>query len=79
MILFIMRGQLGTAITNGGRTSFFNSSKLITGDFCREELLTWALDPNSSLNLPISTRTVKNILEVEAFEKYIISILKTNK
>ncbi|KAF2312153.1 hypothetical protein GH714_028302 [Hevea brasiliensis] len=53
--------------TNGGRTGFFNSECLTAGDFCGEELLTWALDPHSSSNLPISTRTVQTITEVEAF------------
>ncbi|XP_061357102.1 cyclic nucleotide-gated ion channel 1-like isoform X2 [Gastrolobium bilobum] len=66
-MLFIMRGKLATTTTNGGRTGFFNSSELKAGDFCGEELLTWALDPNSTSNLPISTRTVKTISEVEAF------------
>lgn len=66
-MLFIMRGKLATMTTNGGRTGFFNASVLQAGDFCGEELLTWALDPNSSSNLPISTRTVESISEVEAF------------
>ena len=66
-MLFIMRGNLATMTTNGGRTGFFNSVDLKAGDFCGEELLTWALDPHSSTNLPISTRTVVAIIEVEAF------------
>lgn len=66
-MLFIMRGRLVTMTTNGGRTGFFNSVHLEEGDFCGEELLTWALDPRSSSNLPISTRTVLTITEVEAF------------
>ncbi|KAL1329200.1 cyclic nucleotide-gated ion channel 1-like isoform X2 [Arachis hypogaea] len=66
-MLFIMRGNLRTATTNGGRTGFFNSSELRAGDFCGEELLTWALDPNCTPSLPISTRTVETISEVEAF------------
>ncbi|KAG4379666.1 hypothetical protein GLYMA_16G025400v4 [Glycine max] len=66
-MLFIMRGKLATATTNGGRTGFFNSFEIKAGDFCGEELLTWALDPNSSSNLPISTRTVQTISTVEAF------------
>ncbi|KAF2315495.1 hypothetical protein GH714_039946 [Hevea brasiliensis] len=66
-MLFIMRGKLITMTTNGGRTGFFNSEYLKAGDFCGEELLTWALDPHSSSNLPISTRTVRTITEVEAF------------
>ncbi|GAB4826260.1 Cyclic nucleotide-gated ion channel 1 [Ancistrocladus abbreviatus] len=66
-MLFVMRGKLLTMTTNGGRTGFFNSEYLKAGDFCGEELLTWALDPNSSSNLPISTRTVQTLAEVEAF------------
>ncbi|XP_054788859.1 cyclic nucleotide-gated ion channel 1-like isoform X2 [Prosopis cineraria] len=66
-MLFIMRGKLLTVTTNGGRTGFFNSEFLKGGDFCGEELLTWALDPHSSSNLPISTRTVRTLVEVEAF------------
>ncbi|PIN13892.1 K+-channel ERG [Handroanthus impetiginosus] len=66
-MLFIMRGTLLTMTTNGGRTGFFNSVNLMAGDFCGEELLTWALDPNSSSTLPISTRTVQAIKDVEAF------------
>ncbi|KAF8028424.1 hypothetical protein BT93_E1130 [Corymbia citriodora subsp. variegata] len=63
-MLFIIRGKLVTT-TNGGRTGFLVYLKV--GDFCGEELLTWALDPNSSSNLPTSTRTVEAITEVEAF------------
>ncbi|CAN8302093.1 unnamed protein product [Cochlearia groenlandica] len=66
-MLFIMRGKLLTMTTNGGRTGFFNSEHLGAGDFCGEELLTWALDPNTTSNLPISTRTVRALIEVEAF------------
>ncbi|GAU13636.1 hypothetical protein TSUD_347400 [Trifolium subterraneum] len=66
-MIFIMRGKVATMTTNGGRTGFFNSFFLMPGDFCGEELLTWALDPNSSSNLPTSTRTVETISEVEAF------------
>lgn len=66
-MLFIMRGNLLTMTTNGGRTGFFNSVSLRAGDFCGEELLTWALDPNSSSSLPTSTRTVQAVSDVEAF------------
>lgn len=66
-MLFIIRGQMESSTTNGGRSGFFNSITLRPGDFCGEELLTWALVPNSSLNLPSSTRTVKTLTEVEAF------------
>lgn len=66
-MLFIIRGELESSTTNGGRSGFFNSITLGPGDFCGEELLTWALMPNSSLNLPSSTRTVRALCEVEAF------------
>lgn len=68
-MIFIMRGNLETTTTNGGRDGFFNSVNLTEGDFCGDELLTWALDPNSTHSLPSSTRTVqvKAQSEVEAF------------
>ncbi|XP_043703377.1 cyclic nucleotide-gated ion channel 18-like [Telopea speciosissima] len=66
-MLFIIRGQLESSTTNGGRSGFFNSITLRPGDFCGEELLTWALMRNPSLNLPSSTRTVRALSEVEAF------------
>lgn len=66
-MLFIIRGNLDSYTTNGGRTGFYNSCQIGPGDFCGEELLTWALDPRPSVVLPSSTRTVKAISEVEAF------------
>ncbi|GAA0153596.1 ligand-gated ion channel [Lithospermum erythrorhizon] len=66
-MLFIIRGNLDSYTTNGGRTGFFNSIRIGPGDFCGEELLTWALDPRPSVILPSSTRSVKAISEVEAF------------
>lgn len=66
-MLFIIRGRLESSTTNGGRTGFFNSITLRPGDFCGEELLAWALLPKSTVNLPSSTRTVKALIEVEAF------------
>ncbi|CAA7017861.1 unnamed protein product [Microthlaspi erraticum] len=66
-MLFIIRGHLDSYTTNGGRTGFFNSCLIGPGDFCGEELLTWALDPRPAVILPSSTRTVKAICEVEAF------------
>ncbi|XP_057546477.1 cyclic nucleotide-gated ion channel 1 [Amaranthus tricolor] len=66
-MVFVMRGRLRSMTTNGGRTGFFNCEYLKAGDFCGEELLTWALDPNPSSNLPLSTRTVETQTEVEAF------------
>ncbi|XP_074291717.1 cyclic nucleotide-gated ion channel 1 [Silene latifolia] len=66
-MVFVMRGTLLTMTTNGGRTGFFNSEYLKAGDFCGEELLTWALDPHPSANLPLSTRTVQTLTKIEAF------------
>ncbi|XP_062223608.1 cyclic nucleotide-gated ion channel 1-like [Phragmites australis] len=66
-MLFIMRGTLESMTTNGGQIGFFNSDVLRGGDFCGEELLTWAIDPTSSSNLPGSTRTAKTLSEVEGF------------
>lgn len=66
-MLFIIRGHLDSYTTGGGRTGFLNSCRIGPGDFCGEELLTWALDPRPSIILPSSTRTVTAITEVEAF------------
>lgn len=66
-MLFVIRGQLESSTTDGGRSGFFNSITLKPGDFCGEELLTWALMTGSNLNRPASTRTVKCTTEVEAF------------
>lgn len=66
-MLFVIRGKLRSETTNGGRTGFLNVGKLEPGDFCGEELLTWALDPKSGGNLPSSTRSVCAETEVEAF------------
>lgn len=66
-MLFIIRGNLKSETTNGGRTGFFNVGKLGPGHFCGDELLTWALDPKSSGNFPSSTRSVSAESEVEAF------------
>ncbi|KAI7991045.1 putative cyclic nucleotide-gated ion channel 15 [Camellia lanceoleosa] len=65
-MLFIIRGHLDSYTTNGGQRGFFNSSRIGPGNFCGEELLTWALDGPRSV-LPSSTRTVKAISETEAF------------
>lgn len=66
-MFFIIRGRLESVTTDGGRSGFFNRGVLKEGDFCGEELLTWALDPKSAASLPSSTRTVKAMSEVEAF------------
>lgn len=67
MMTFIFRGKLESCTTDGGRTDFFNSIILKPGDFCGEELLTWALLPSSGDSYPSSTRTVRTITEFEAF------------
>ncbi|KAF2301528.1 hypothetical protein GH714_025516 [Hevea brasiliensis] len=66
-MLFIIRGRLESVTTDGGRSGFFNRGFLKEGDFCGEELLTWALDPKAGNSLPSSTRTVMALTEVEAF------------
>ncbi|XP_042494103.1 probable cyclic nucleotide-gated ion channel 14 [Macadamia integrifolia] len=66
-MLFIIRGELESSTTDGGRAGFFNSITLRPGDFCGEELLAWALLPKSTVNLPSSTRMVRALSEVEAF------------
>ncbi|XP_076952873.1 protein CNGC15b-like [Bidens hawaiensis] len=66
-MLFIMRGHLDSYTTGGGRSGFLNQCEIGPGDFCGEELLTWALDPHPSVIMPSSTRTVTAISEVEAF------------
>ncbi|XP_024987687.1 cyclic nucleotide-gated ion channel 1-like isoform X2 [Cynara cardunculus var. scolymus] len=65
-MLFITRGEVLSVTTDGGRTGFFNSITLRAGDFCGEELLTWALDPTTPI-LPFSTRTVQAVTDVQAF------------
>ncbi|RCV07394.1 hypothetical protein SEVIR_1G245600v4 [Setaria viridis] len=66
-MLFIIRGYLDSYTTQGGRSGFFNSCRIGAGEFCGEELLTWALDPRPAASLPLSTRTVRAVSEVEAF------------
>ena len=66
-MLFIMRGNLSTTTTNGGKTATRNTGDLKAGDFCGEELFAWALEPHSSNSLPISTRKMVAKTEVEAF------------
>ncbi|CAL4997797.1 unnamed protein product [Urochloa decumbens] len=67
VMTFIFRGKLESCTTDGGRMGFFNSIILKPGDFCGEELLTWALLPSSGDSYPSSTRTVRTITEFEAF------------
>ncbi|XP_011093039.2 LOW QUALITY PROTEIN: cyclic nucleotide-gated ion channel 1-like [Sesamum indicum] len=81
-MLFIMKGSILSMSTNGGTTGFFNSFHLTAGDFCGEELLTWALEDNSSSSLPVSTRTVRAYRDVDCFcltpddLKYVMSQFK---
>ncbi|KFK37409.1 hypothetical protein AALP_AA4G253100 [Arabis alpina] len=65
-MLFIMRGNLISTTTDGGKSGFFNSATLSAGGFCGDGLLTWALDPHAS-HFPISSRTVQAQTEVEGF------------
>ncbi|PVH36516.1 hypothetical protein PAHAL_6G090700 [Panicum hallii] len=58
VMTFVFRGKLESCTTDGGRTDFFNSIILKPGDFCGEELLTWALLPSSGDCYPLSTRTM---------------------
>lgn len=66
-MLFIMRGDLLSTTTDGGRIGFFDSAYLKAGDFCGEEILKWVLDPHPSSSQLLSTRTVKSLTDVEAF------------
>uniref|UniRef100_A0A8R7UWM6 Cyclic nucleotide-binding domain-containing protein n=2 Tax=Triticum urartu TaxID=4572 RepID=A0A8R7UWM6_TRIUA len=65
-MLFIIRGKLESATTDGGRTGFFNSVLLKSGDCCGEELLGWTFIPEPT-SLPTATCTVKALTDVEAF------------
>ena len=58
-MLFIIRGRLESSTINGGRAGLFNSVTLKPGDFCGEELLAWALLPQSTFNLHSFTKIVK--------------------
>ncbi|KAG5515522.1 hypothetical protein RHGRI_036529 [Rhododendron griersonianum] len=66
-MLFIIRGHLDSHTTNGGQFGFYDSCRIVPGDFCGEELLTWALKKHQSDVLPSSTRTVKATSDAEAF------------
>ncbi|GLJ53273.1 hypothetical protein SUGI_1135320 [Cryptomeria japonica] len=61
-MLFIIRGHLESYTTNGGRTGFFNSTIIGPGDFCGEELLTWALDPKP---VPVHVKENKDMPEAK--------------
>ncbi|CAI0546704.1 unnamed protein product [Linum tenue] len=67
-MLFIKRGVIQTTGTYGGSSVFFSAEHLKAGEFCCDELLSWALGPYSSLSdLPISITTVQTVTHVEAF------------
>lgn len=66
-MFFVIRGQLESMTHNGAQSGLFNYVVLGVGDFCGDELLTWALDPKPQNHLPVSTHTVKALKEVEAF------------
>eukprot|EP00850_Spirogloea_muscicola_P021599 SM000255S08778 [mRNA] locus=s255:112425:117282:- [translate_table: standard] len=66
-MFFFVSGKVESVTTNGGRSGFHTQGLLGPGDFCGEELLTWALDPNQSTQLPSSTRTIIVLKECEAF------------
>ncbi|CAA2969877.1 probable cyclic nucleotide-gated ion channel 5 [Olea europaea var. sylvestris] len=46
--------------TDGERSGFFNRSLLKEGDFCGEELLTWALDPKCGQFRRLHSRQVQH-------------------
>jgi cyclic nucleotide gated channel len=66
-MLFVVRGVLNSVSTDGGRLGYYNQIKVGKGEFCGEELVSWALDPKQSVNLPTSNRTIEAEGEVEAF------------
>ena len=66
-MLLIIRGRLESSATDSDRMWFYNRGLLKEGNFCCEELLTWALDPKAGANFPLSMRAVKAISEVKAF------------
>ncbi|KAL8239706.1 hypothetical protein R6Q59_016273 [Mikania micrantha] len=75
-MLFITHGEVESITTNGGKAGFYNYTCLKAGDFCGEELFTWALDPKAkSQPLPFSTRTVKTLTNVQAFALVVDELL----
>ncbi|CAI9099778.1 OLC1v1036648C1 [Oldenlandia corymbosa var. corymbosa] len=65
-MLFLTCGDVLSMTTTVGGISFFPPVRYKRGDFWGDELLAWALYPSSS-SLPISTRTVQAMDDVEAF------------
>lgn len=83
-ILFIIRGEILSITTNGGRTGVFNSYHLKAGDFCGGELLTWGCDFQNE-RLPISTSTIQAVTDVQAFAlladdiKYVATLISVRE
>ncbi|XP_031270727.1 cyclic nucleotide-gated ion channel 1-like [Pistacia vera] len=73
-MLFVLQGNLWTYSSRGTattprRTDHHPSEQdiLEEGDFFGEELVAWARDDASPSNLPISTRTLQAVTNVDAF------------
>lgn len=66
-ILLIVRGELTMKIIDE-ETPMFCSTSLQAGDFCGQELIAWAMDPNcSKAKYPFSIKTIETRSEVEAY------------
>lgn len=65
-MLFLTSGEVLSMTTDGGRIGFFNSILLKAGDFCGDELLTWAFG-SATPGLPFSSSTAKAFPNVQAF------------
>lgn len=76
-MLFIYSGQLELSFTDRGNS---NLTILEPGECCGQELVTWASQPITSMDiLPSSTSTIKCLTDVEAFvlHAYDMKILAT--
>lgn len=66
-MLFIIRGRVECS-SSSYMSGSVGGITLEAGDFCGEELVAWAFHPDStSASLPSSTRTLKALIDVEAF------------
>ena len=70
-MLFVLQGKLWTytsrSITGFSSNSGNLNNHLEDGDFSGEELIAWAKADRDSSNLPISTKTIQALTNVEAF------------
>ncbi|GAY45519.1 hypothetical protein CUMW_090080 [Citrus unshiu] len=70
-MLFVLQGKLWTytsrSITGFSSNSGNPNNHLEDGDFSGEELIAWAKADRDSSNLPISTKTIQALTNVEAF------------